>query len=282
VEGLLTNDTLHALRAYCVAAGTDAAAGKGTTFRSRRLVPPSAEGRWTLVPRRRQRRQRWATAMANQLLVRHGIVTRDVTAIEQLPGGFSSMYPVLRRLEETGRIRRGYFVAGLGAAQFAQPGAVDLLRDMRDDRDEIVTVTISATDPANPYGVLIPWPMTIGADSRRCDRGPPARASCIVNGRAAAWIGRGDRQLIVCCRMTSPSDRGSAAPWRASCGDRRARTGGPARVADRGDQRQAAIDDPASQFLLEAGFASTAMGLQLRVPRRPLRLQGDAKEADDA
>ena len=99
--------------------------------------------------------------MANQLLVRHGVVTRDVTAIEQLPGGFSSMYPVLRRLEETGRIRRGYFVAGLGAAQFAQPGAVDLLRDMRDDRDEIVTVTISATDPANPYGVLIPWPIRL-------------------------------------------------------------------------------------------------------------------------
>ena len=94
--------------------------------------------------------------MANQLLVRHGVVTRDVTAIEQLPGGFSSMYPVLRRLEETGRIRRGYFVAGLGAAQFAQPGAVDLLRDMRDDRDEITTVTMSATDPANPFGVLIP------------------------------------------------------------------------------------------------------------------------------
>ena len=73
------------------------------------------------------------------------IVTRDVTAIEQLPGGFSALYPVLRRLEETGRIRRGYFVAGLGAAQFAQPGAVDLLRDARDERDDIPTaVTISA------------------------------------------------------------------------------------------------------------------------------------------
>ena len=69
-------------------------------------------------------------------------MTRDVTAIEQLPGGFCAIYPVLRRLEETGRVRRGYFVAGLGAAQFAQPGAVDLLRDARDERDETVTVTI--------------------------------------------------------------------------------------------------------------------------------------------
>ena len=95
--------------------------------------------------------------MAQQLLTRHGVVTRDVTAVESLPGGFSAVYPVLRRLEETGRIRRGYFVAGLGAAQFAQTGAVDLLRDARESRDEDVTVTISAADPANPYGVLIPW-----------------------------------------------------------------------------------------------------------------------------
>ncbi len=66
---------------------------------------------------------------------------------------------MLRRLEETGRIRRGYFVAGLGAAQFAQTGAIDLLRDARESHDEDVTVTISAADPANPYGVLIPWPL---------------------------------------------------------------------------------------------------------------------------
>ena len=93
---------------------------------------------------------------------------------------------MLRRLEETGRIRRGYFVAGLGAAQFAQPGAVDLLRDARDERDEIVTVTLSATDPANPYGVLIPWPLRLDDGGRRPSsalaqgkrRELPARASC--------------------------------------------------------------------------------------------------------
>ena len=148
--------------------------------------------------------------MAAQLLTRHGVVTRDVTAIEQLPGGFAAMYPVLRRMEETGRIRRGYFVAGLGAAQFAQTGAVDLLRDMRDDRDEVVTVTISATDPANPYGVLIPWPLRLDADDQpssasRSGQAPRLRSGqatrtagarvVLVNGRAAAWIGRGDRQL---------------------------------------------------------------------------------------
>ena len=142
--------------------------------------------------------------MSHQLLARHGVVTRDVTAIEQLPGGFSALYPVLRRLEETGRIRRGYFVAGLGAAQFAQPGAIDLLRDAREEKDdEVVTVTVSATDPANPYGVLIPWPIRLDeagqpASSRsgQATRTAGARV-VIVNGRMAAWISRGDRQLIV-------------------------------------------------------------------------------------
>ena len=165
----------------------------------------------------------WATAMAHQLLARHGVVTRDVTAIEQLPGGFSAMYPVLRRLEETGRIRRGYFVAGLGAAQFAQPGAVDLLRDARDERDEIVTVTISATDPANPYGVLIPWPL-------RLDEAGAAASISLRAGHSHGRRARRDRQWPrrrvdrprrsaadrLRCLMTSPSDRASAAPWRAS------------------------------------------------------------------
>ena len=279
-KGLLTNDTLHALRAYSSPPERTRRPGRGTTFRSRRLIPPSAEGRWTLVPAASASTTSWATAMANQLLTRHGVVTRDATAIEQLPGGFSALYPVLKRLEETGRIRRGYFVAGLGAAQFAQPGAVDLLRDMREDRDEVVAVTISATDPANPYGVLIPWPMTIGGDARGATRTAGSRV-IIVNGRAAAWIGRGDRQLIVCL----PDDE----PERSRLGRAMARE--LVSIAQRAPEGRrgwliedingkAPIDDPSSQFLLEAGFASTAMGLQLRVPRRPLKLQGEDDEPE--
>jgi ATP-dependent helicase Lhr and Lhr-like helicase len=279
-KGLLTNDTLHALRAYSAPPERARRPGKGTTFRSRRLIPPSAEGRWTLVPSPSSSTTAWAAAMANQLLVRHGIVTRDVTSIEQLPGGFSAMYPVLRRLEETGRIRRGYFVAGLGAAQFAQPGAIDLLRDMRDDRDDVVAVTVSATDPANPYGVLIPWPMNIGTDARGATRTAGARV-IIVNGRAAAWIGRGDRQLIVCV----PDDE----PERSRIGKAMARE--LVAIAQRAPEGRRgwlieeingkpAIEDRSSQFLIESGFASTAMGLQLRVPRRPLRLEGDPPDED--
>ena len=275
-KGLLTNDTLHALRGYSAPPERSRRQSRGGTFRSRRLVPPSAEGRWTLVASPVGSTTTWATAMSHQLLARHGVVTRDVTAVEQLPGGFSALYPVLRRLEETGRIRRGYFVAGLGAAQFAQPGAIDLLRDTREEKDdEVVTVTVSATDPANPYGVLIPWPIRLDeagqpASSRsgQATRSAGARV-VIVNGRMAAWISRGDRQLIV----SLPDDE----PERSRVGRALARE--LVAIAHRAPdgQRGWLIEDisgtppiqhPASQYLLEAGFASTAMGLQLRVMKR--------------
>ena len=268
-RGLLTNDTLHALRAYSAPPERARRQSRGGTFRSRRLVPPSAEGRWTLVPNPAGSVTTWATAMSHQLLTRHGIVTRDVTAIEQLPGGFSSLYPVLRRLEETGRIRRGYFVAGLGAAQFAQPGAIDLLRDAREERDdEVVAATVSATDPANPFGVLIPWPISVAEDTRGATRTAGARV-VIVNGRMAAWISRGDRQLIV----SLPDDE----PERSKVGRALARE--LVAIAHRAPEGRrgwliedingaSPIQHPASQYLLESGFTSTAMGLQLRVMKR--------------
>jgi ATP-dependent Lhr-like helicase len=281
-KGLITNDTLHALRAYAAPPERTRRPVRGATFRSRRLVPPSAEGRWTVVPEPSASTTAWATAMANQLLTRHGIVTRDVTGIEPLPGGFSAMYPVLRRLEETGRIRRGYFVAGLGAAQFAQPGAIDLLRDARDDREEITTVTIAATDPANPYGVLIPWPVVEGSEAR-ATRTAGARV-VIVNGRAAAWIGRGDRQLIVCLANDEPerSRIGRAMARELVAVAQRAPEGRRGWLIEEINGRRA-VEDPSSHFLIEAGLAATSMGLQLRVPKRrdPLRIEGDS-EGDDA
>src|SRR4029077_378417 len=93
---------------------------------------------------------RWIAAIAQQLLARHGVLTREALTIELIPGGFSSVYPVLRAMEESGRLRRGYFVAGLGATQFALPGAVDLLRSLRDEPDESEVVVLAAADPANP------------------------------------------------------------------------------------------------------------------------------------
>ena len=116
---------------------------------------------------------------------------------------------MLRRLEETGRIRRAYFVAGLGAAQFAQPGAVDLLRDARDARDEVpTTVTLSATDPANPFGVLVPWPVWPASALRGATRMAGARV-VLVDGRLVCWIARDDHQWFVSFTENEP-DRSCA------------------------------------------------------------------------
>ena len=268
-RGLVTNDTLHPLRAY--AAGPERARrpSRATPFRSRRLVPPSAEGRWSIVSvLDRASPTAWAKAVTEQLLARHGVVTREVTTIDPLPGGFSAVYPVLRRLEETGRVRRGYFVAGLGAAQFAQPGAVDLLRAQRDPREEPQVATLAATDPANPYGALVPWPDWPGAESLRASRSAGARV-VLVDGRAAAWIARGDRQLL----SALPDEE----PDRSCVGRALARELVRLAYDDPADRRGWLVAEvngaPAAvsqlgPFLLEQGFAVTSGGLQLRVPRR--------------
>ena len=104
-KGLVTNDTLHALRAYLAPPERSRRRARAA-FRSRRLIPQSAEGRWSLLPvSSANPTTMWAMNMAQQLLARHGIVTREVASIEQLPGGFSAFYPVFRRLEETGRVQ---------------------------------------------------------------------------------------------------------------------------------------------------------------------------------
>lgn len=151
-SGHATNDTLEPLRAY----------GKRRSNRAgRRMLsskfPAHAAGRWSLIeamvrkhPETTERHAAWAQLM----LDRHGVVARPTALAESYPGGFTDLYPVYSHLEETGRIRRGYFVEGLGGSQFALPGAVDLLRS--ESKSE--TVVLSATDPANPYGSILRWP----------------------------------------------------------------------------------------------------------------------------
>src|SRR6202022_2415131 len=97
-------------------------------------------------------------ALALSLLERHGVVTRESVLGETVPGGFASVYPVLGAMEEAGKIRRGYFVEGLGAAQFALPGAVDRLRAERTPVDAPRVLLLAAADPANPYGATLAWP----------------------------------------------------------------------------------------------------------------------------
>lgn len=140
--------------------------------------------------------------MANQLLLRYGVVTRESVAQENLPGGFGAVYEVLKAMEESGRVRRGYFVAGLGATQFALPSAVDLLRSLRQSRmEKPEMVVLAATDPANPYGATLRWP---AAETEGEDDGQPrslARsvgASVVLrNGEMLAYLRRGNPNLQV-------------------------------------------------------------------------------------
>ena len=269
-QGLITNDTLHPLRAYASAPARtrrDARDARANRFRSRRLVPPSAEGRWSVLEAAPSSPTAWATALTRQLLARHGVVSREVTALEPVAGGFSTVYPVLRRLEDTGRVRRGYFVAGLGGAQFAEPGAVDRLRAERDPAPDARAVTLAATDPANPYGALVEWPLWSGAPALRASRVAGARV-VLVDGHAAAWIARGDRQLLMAVpddepergRRTRAVARELVRTAQQSTADRRGWL-----IADVNGTPAAA--SPLAACFVEAGFVVTSGGLQLRVPR---------------
>ena len=136
-----------------------------------------------------------ATTRALQFLERYGVLTREMALAEGVGGGFAGVYPVLKALEDRGQVRRGYFVAGLGAAQFALPGAVDRLRDERHDRpvselpDPLV---LAASDPAQPYGAAIPWPANEGRPSR-------ATGAYVVlrDGHPLAFLERGARSVTV-------------------------------------------------------------------------------------
>ena len=289
-QGLVTNDTMQPLRAYTRTEEARAAKRhRGAPFRSRRLVPPRAEGRWSLVDPARQLVRRsaqresgrdraaateWATAMAQQLLTRHGVITRETVAAESVAGGFSAVYQVLKAMEDAGRIRRGYFVAGLGAAQFAMPAALDLLRSMRDAPEESRTVVMAATDPANPYGALVKWPDIASPQSTidmpASGRGPTRAAGALVvlvDGRAAAYLRRGERELLLFLPDAEPS---------------RSRVGREiARIlfqlaATREGRRGMLIADingapatahPAARLFVEEGFAVTAMGIQARTEK---------------
>ena len=200
--GEVTNDTFHAVRALIAplrrSRRSANSVGRAAHFRSleRFAIRDDVAGRWSLTaaaadaaftPTER------ATAQVRELLERHGVLTRETVRAEGLAGGFASAYGILKAMEDAGRVRRGYFVAGCGAAQFALPGAVDRLRAVRDRPTEPEAVIIAATDPANPYGAALPWP------ERPEGRKPMRTAGAVailVDGRLAGWLGRGEEQLL--------------------------------------------------------------------------------------
>ncbi len=135
-------------------------------------------------------------ALALALLDRHGVVTREAVMAEGVEGGFAAIYPVLRALEESGRIRRGYFVDGLGAAQFALAGAIDRLRAVREADGAGPRVDLlAAADPAQPYGAALAWPRRDAADRRPFQRAAGAYV-VLVDGAAVLYVERGGNGLV--------------------------------------------------------------------------------------
>jgi ATP-dependent Lhr-like helicase len=207
--GEVTNDTLAPLRALVGSGGvrrtaTSAAArsrgGRPRPVRLSRLGPPIGAGRWSLVAQLCEPRPtatESAHAAALQLVERHGVLTREAALAEGVVGGFSSVYSVLKVIEERGQLRRGYFVTGLGAAQFSLHGAIDRLRSVREPADplrpdtQVAPVVLAATDPAQPYGAALAWPTNYGRPSRS------AGALVVLHdGRPLAWFDRRGHSVV--------------------------------------------------------------------------------------
>jgi len=223
--GEVMNDGFGALRAFV------AERRAGPPRRPRlghlpRLGPPSGQGRWSLagselalgptgragaadpVGERETRAPLRATvaeatvALAEVLLRRHGVVTRAGIVAEGPPGGFAGLFPAFAALEDAGRVRRGYFVAGLGGAQFALPEALDLLRATGAGEAPPTARLLAAVDPANPYGTVVPWPVP----------GPSRVVGAVVvvvHGQGALYLERGGRRLVA----LRPPSEGSGPGW---------------------------------------------------------------------
>jgi ATP-dependent Lhr-like helicase len=261
--GEVTSDTPAALRAFLSAhAARSERRPRVSAFRSRRQVPPSAVGRWSLVPapRRAPTATETLKALAEQLLKRHGVLTRDAVAFEEVLGGFSAVYPVLKALEEAGRIRRGYFVAGLGGLQFALPGALDRLRARRErDPDDVQAVVLAAADPANPYGAALGWPK---AEDARLARTAGAHL-VLVDGTVAAFVSRGGRSVVPLLPGDEPV-RSRVAAAAAQALRRWCETTGPSALGWAVGEGPALASSPLGPHLVDAGFVRSGPGFALR------------------
>jgi ATP-dependent helicase Lhr and Lhr-like helicase len=202
-------------------------------------------------------------AVAEQLLDRHGVLTRGAVVAERIPGGFAGVYPVLKAMEDAGRCRRGYFVDGLGGAQFAVPGAVDRLRAMTDPPSSPQTQVLAAADPANPYGAALAWPerTAAGSTGERPGHRPGRKAGAVVilvDGELVLYVERGGRTLLT---FTDHPDRLARAADALALA---ARDGALGRLAVEKADGETVFDSPLARALTEAGFRPTARGLRLR------------------
>ncbi len=214
-------------RSRAAGAGAAPAAGGISGVNTPRPPPPAMGGRWYRLPELDLDPTRRAAATADALLDRHGVVTRGAVFAEDVTGGFAAVYPVFAALEERGAARRGYFVEGLGAAQFAVPGAVDRLRALAEAdapgggelpssraslppaRRTAAALVLASTDPANPYGAALPWPdRVVDEGAAPGDGQTPTTSSghragrkagalvVLVDGSLVLYVERGGRTLL--------------------------------------------------------------------------------------
>ncbi|MEW9531492.1 ATP-dependent helicase [Microbispora sp. NPDC049125] len=271
--GRVTGDTLAPLRSTL---GAGRPAHRPAVNRRRRAVlptrsgPPTVSGRWWLLPPPAAEGTQRAHAQAEVLLERHGVITRGGIAAERLPGGFSAVYQVLRAFEEGGRCRRGYFVEGLGGAQFALPGAVDRMRATTSTsppqpEDPWASppppaprrvVVLAATDPANPYGAALPWPERTDDVTHKPGRKAGALV-VLVEGVLALYVERGGKTLL------SFGDSGDLRPAVEALAVS-VRRGALGKLTVERADGTAITDSPLAAALEAAGFHPTPRGLRIR------------------
>jgi ATP-dependent Lhr-like helicase len=294
--GWLTNDTLAPLRSL-LSGGKPRHRAPAATPRSRytrtrgglgrpamptRTGPPAAAGRWSRLPARNGDATVRAHALATALLDRYGVVTRGSVMAERVPGGFAAAYPVLSAMEEAGQIRRGYFVEGLGGAQFAAPGAVDRMRALHATEEATLpesepspwqpvvpggwrerprrapgAVVLASTDPANPYGAALTWPERDDASGHRPGRKAGALV-VLVNGSLVLYVERGGKSLL------SFTDDGDVLRPAVDALALAVRDGSLGKLAVERADGVTILNTPLADALEAAGFRPTPRGLRLR------------------
>jgi ATP-dependent helicase Lhr and Lhr-like helicase len=246
--GEVTNDAFAPLRAPRLSLARRERPVGRRFARRRRPGAPQVQGRWSLTdpllagapsqgPRLR--------AQSELLLERYGIVTRETVLAEGVPGGFATLYGELSNLETLGTVRRGYFVEGLGGAQFALPAAVERLRSMRTD-EPAGPLVLAATDPASPFGASLPWPKR--DDARRPSRVPGAFV-VTLDAEPVLYVERGGRGLLPL--------RDIEEAWLREALDALAEAVRRGRVPRLGIERfdgEPVVGSPAGELLIELGF----------------------------
>jgi ATP-dependent helicase Lhr and Lhr-like helicase len=267
--GRVTNDTFAPLRAL-VRSGAGSHRSRRAVQRATRPAragvrpaPPATSGRWAVVPTVDPDPTRRAHATAERMLERYGVVTRGSVMSERTAGGFAAVYKVLSAFEDSGRCRRGYFVESLGAARLGSAGAVDRLRTFTEvdgDQQKPETVTLAATDPANPFGAALPWPERETSGGHRPGRKAGALV-VLVDGALTLYVERGGRTLLTW--SDDASALGPAALSLCEAGRRGALGRMTVERAD-GEQILGGGSTPLREALDAAGFVSTPRGLRLR------------------